>query len=78
MIENGVVHDQDTKGNEEMVNVQRLNEIVQLEDLLIEVDEEKVVTAEEQENAIDQIGESAKEIDQSMQAEVSSQLSDVH
>ncbi len=45
---------------------------------MIEVEEEKVVTAEEQENAIDQIGESAKEIDQSMQTEVSSQLSDVY
>lgn len=78
MIENGVVHNQDTKGNEQMVNVQRLNKIVQLKDLMIKVEEKKVVTAEQQQDAIDQIGQSAKKEDQSVQTEVSSQLGDVH
>ena len=39
MIENSVVHNQDAKGNEQMVNVQRLNKIVQLKDLMIKVEE---------------------------------------
>lgn len=78
MIENGVVHNQDAKGNEQMVNVQRLNKIVQLKDLMIKVEEKKVVTAEQQQDAIDQIGQSAKKEDQSVQTEVSSQLGDVH
>ena len=74
MIEDRVVDDENAEGNEQVVNVERLNDVVQLQNLVIEVVEEKVVAAEKEKNAIDEVRHGAKEEHETVQAEITSEL----